>query len=278
MPRTIAEIQAEIIAQVQAETLLADLNSASVSAIWRLWTYIVATAIWTLEVLFYQHLSDVNNLLAALKPHTLRWYAAKAKAFQFGYALALDTDLYDNAAFTPTQIAASKIVMYSAAVDNTGGLTLKVAKTVGNLPTPLSASEYAAFAAYIAQVKDAGVRIDVLSAPADKITLSVDIYYDATVLSSTGARLDGTEYEPVKTAINNYLNSLPFNGLFVKTYLTDAMQRVSGVVVPEIKACACARYDSSSLFSVDVFYQPYSGYLKFYQTTDLVITYIPYIY
>ena len=62
--------------------------------------YVVATAVWTLEKLFDRHRQECTELINELKPHSIRWYANKAKAFQFGKSLVPDTDQYDNTGLT----------------------------------------------------------------------------------------------------------------------------------------------------------------------------------
>ena len=102
-----------------------------------------------------------------------------------------------------------------------------------------------------------------------------DRYYDPTILNPEGGRLDGRSSTPVVDSINEFLKSLPFNGVFVKAHLTDAMQNVEGVFVPQIRSISATRNDSDSFTEIDIQYEPFSGYLKFLETTDLVINYIP---
>ncbi len=87
MARTITEIQDDIISRITATAGLADLNSSSKTAVWRLWTYVVAVTAWVLENLFDLHKSEVTSLINEKAPHSLRWYANKAKDFQHGSEL-----------------------------------------------------------------------------------------------------------------------------------------------------------------------------------------------
>lgn len=273
MARTIDEIQASLIADIQADPVLAPVaTSTSKTALWRLWTRIVATCAWTVEVLFDTLKTEVTELLDLLKPHTLRWYATKAKAFQYGYTLPADTDKYDNSLLTETQITTSQIVKYAAVTELTKGLRIKVAKLGADLE-PLSAPELTAFRAYMARVKDAGVSLQIDSLPADNLKLELDIYYDPLLLNNVGQRIDGSDLTPVKTAIENYLKNLPFNGLFALTFLVDALQKVDGVVIPKIKV-AQAKYGAFPFTSINEIYAPDSGYLRFAVPGDLVLNYI----
>lgn len=274
MARTIEQIQAEIIAAKEADANLSALTSGSATAIWRLITRVVAKAIVTMEVLFDSFKLDVDSAIATLKPHTARWYQQKALDFQYGYSLVDGQDYYDNSALTVDQIAASKIVSNAAVTDTPGQLVVKVNKTVSGVLTPLATAEYNAVVSYLAEIKDAGIRISVLTFNADKLKLVIDCYYDPIILGPTGARLDGSSNTPVKDAINNFLLTLPYNGVFVKAHLVDAIQAVDGVFVPEVRSCLAARFDNASFTGVDIQYAPYSGFLRIYNDADLVINYI----
>jgi len=94
-------------------------------------------------------------------------------------------------------------------------------------------------------------------------------------LSADGSRLDGSVQEPVRDAINAFLKDLPFDGEFVKSYLVDALQKIEGVFVPQIASCQAAKFDSTSFETVDIKYNPYSGFIRIYNVTDCVINYIP---
>ncbi len=99
------------------------------------------------------------------------------------------------------------------------------------------------------------------------------VYYDPLVLSSTGARLDGSDNEPVKTAIKKYLENLPFNGTYVLAYHIDFVQKIDGVIIPHIVSAA-ARYGTLDFNSINVLYEPDAGYLRFATDSDLQIEYI----
>ncbi len=275
MARSISEIQTQIIAAVQADTTLSGLSSTSVTAIWRLWTFVVATAIWTLEVLFDAFKSEVTELVAAQKAHTLRWYQTKALAFQLGGTLGAGSDVYNNTGLTDDQVTAQKIVTNAAVSEVDNQLIIKVAKTVSGELQPLESGEITAITTYLTEIKDAGVKLILRSVAADRLKVVVDVYYDATVLSSTGARLDGTSSTPVQEAAKAFLLELPFDGQFVKSHLVDKLQAVDGVIVPEIRLCQARRNDDPSFSAVDVFYQPFSGFLKYYTpSTDLILNFI----
>lgn len=281
MARTIATIQAAIMTQISGDaTLSTQLTSTSRVAIFRLVAYIVAVCTWTLETLFDLHVIEVNQTIANKNPHTAQWYASMAKEFQLGMDLQSD-GTYDNTGLTDDQVAATQIVSYAAVIEQVVSgrikLRIKVAMTDGNGDLAALGDVYlAAFSAYIARRKDAGVWIEISSGAADSLMLSLDYYYDPLILNSSGQRIDGTDNAPVPTQINNFLKSLPFNGIFSINALNDALQSIDGYKELKINY-AMARYGAFPFASVNVTYTPDAGYLRIYNSnTDLLINYIPY--
>lgn len=249
-------------------------TSTSKVAIFRLFTRIVASCAWTVEILFDTLKTEVNDLLAALKPHTLRWYAKKAAAFQYGCELAVDSDVYDNTLLTEEQVDATLIVKYVAVTEGNKLLRVKVATEDTDLE-PLTEPQLEAFAEYMARIKDAGVRLQIESNAADSLKLSLKIFYDPLILNSDGQRIDGADSEPVQNAVKAYLKNLPFNGTFVLAYLTDALQKVDGVVIPHIVE-AYTKYGALPFTSIDVKYEPDAGYLRIAdEEEDLTIEFVP---
>jgi hypothetical protein len=275
MARTITEIQNDMISRITATAGLTDLNSTSKTAVWRMWTYIVAVTVWALENLFDLHKNEVNTLINEKAPHSLRWYANKAKDFQYGSELVDGEDYYDNTTLSEEEVTKRKIIAFSAVVEQAKGLRLKVARIVSDDLDALSNIQLASFEAYMNRIKDAGVNpLIIESLPADNLKLTLNIYYNPLVLDNTGSRLDGTDPNPVGKKIKDYLKNLPFNGTMVLAYLVDALQQVDGVVIPHIVQ-AQARYGALPYTAFDVKYSPDAGYLRILNEADLQISYTP---
>ena len=246
MARTIEQIQQEIYQSKENEPALAELNSTSKTAIWQLWIYIVAFAIWTLEKIFDQHRKEVDGLLSELKPHTARWYRNRALAFQYGFDLKEDGDVFDNQNKTEDEINASKIVKYSAVIEkDTGQLIVKIATETAGKLQPISQSQQQAFEAYIAEIKDAGVRITVTNYLPDRLILDLVVYYDPLVLDENGThRLNAGK--PIEEAIEAYMKELPFNGELVLAHLIDKLQQVEGIKIPHLLEARSAWIDPNT--------------------------------
>ena len=154
MAQTIDEIENDIVATIQADPVLAaQLNSTSKVAIWRLLARVAATVAFTLQKQYDLLVVLVNEIIASLKPHSLRWYALKAKAFQYGYNLVAESDYYDNTGIADSVVLASKIVAYAAVVEQTRGLRIKVATDNGTDLGPLSTPKLTAFCSLHAAVE-----------------------------------------------------------------------------------------------------------------------------
>lgn len=282
MARTITEIHAELtsslVTEMAAINITIDPSTWSKANLLRLVTYVVAVCQWTIEQLHDTHKTEINELIAAKKPHSLRWYAEKAKAFQFGDNLAPEQDFYDNTGIPDEEVEKAKVVKFAAVVrqKRSNGrvfLRVKAARTTGTDLAPLTIDQLDSLRAYFDRIADAGVDIEVDSGEADQLQLELKIYYNPLIIGSNGSRLDGTNDAPIPNAIRAYLQNLPFNGLFVLAQLIDSLQAVEGVEIPHLVACQTS-YAGFPPASVDVEYIPDSGYLRI-DDAHLKIVYIP---
>ena len=277
MARTIQEIQTLILQAKAQEPALNELNSTSKVAIWRLWVYIIAVAIWSLEKLFDQHRADIDKRLAELKPHTARWYRSKALAFQYGFDLLPDSDKFNNQGHTEEAIEASKIVKYSAVIEskNEGRLIVKIAGEQGEQLQPITDAQKQAFEAYLQEIKDAGVRLSVVNYQPDVLHLQMKIIYDPLVLDSNGQSiLHATK--PVEETVKSYLKHLPFNGELVLAHLIDALQQAEGVKIPHLVLAQSKNITSGGGYgafeTIEISKIPTAGYFTIDNFND--ITYV----
>jgi hypothetical protein len=274
--RTINEIYDEIIAEKETQTvlddltpnpetslgLLNDLSSSSKVAIWRLWAYIVAVAIWVHEQMFEVFKEEAEAIAAAAPAGTARWYQKKVFEFQFGDSLSFVNNQY---VYDPVD-ESNRIVTRCAVQDRGDGVVvIKVAK--GTTPGPLTSGEKSALEGYIAKIKFAGTRVAVVSLNADDIDISYDIYYDPIVPLAT-------LQSAVQNAIEGFASSLEFNGEFRITKFTDALQAVTGVIDPVFQS-ATATPDGGSAAAFAVSYQPAAGHVTFADTAANMFSFIP---
>jgi len=231
--------------------------------------YVVSVAIWSLEVLFDTHRTEVRSLIDSSKPHRLKWYVNKTLSFQYGRALVTDSDVYDNTDVTDEQIESERVVKYAAAVEVAGRIVIKVAGEANGERDKLTAEQESALVAFLKEVKDAGVKIDLINKAANSFKATIDIYYDPMVLNASLSSL-ANGGNPVKDAIENFIQNLPFNGEYRNSALVDRLQNVPGVVIPELHI---AVIDGTQ---VQAKATPTAGYMRVYNDTDLTLNAIPY--
>lgn len=254
-------LTARYVSEMNAIGVAVDPATWSQTNLQRLLFFVVAFVFKTIEELFDQHKNEIDATIAAMKPHSLQWYAETGKKFRYGQNLLPESDKYDDTGLTTAQIAAMKIIAYIAVVEQQRGLRIKVAKLVNGELAPLSNQELAAFVAYMERVKDAGVKLSITTSNADALKLSLRVKYNALVMNGSGQRIDGTSQTPVQDAVRNFLKNLPFNGVFSVSKLVDAIQAVDGITDVKIDLVQ-TQYGALPFTSVDIDYTPDSGYLR----------------
>lgn len=256
-----------------AQALLQDVTSPSKVARWRLWLWVVATAMWVHEKLWDQHRAEVDAIVAAAHIGTPRWYVQQALAFQYGYELVLVGNVFQYPAIVPE----AQIVKRAAIVETGGTAILKVAKLVSGVVTALTSAEVAAFSAYIDDIRLAGTAINILTDDPDLLHVEYTVEYDPNVLTSTGALITDPDVFPVRDAITAFIANLPFNGKLVLNNMTDAVQAATGVVNPTLTT-ARAKWGALPYAAINVRYSSHAGHMAIDPALPLsaTLTYVPY--
>lgn len=221
MARTIAVIKAQILASVAADSDLAVLTSQSQTAYWRLWCYIQAVAINLLEQIIDLFTIEIEDLISSNVPATVPWIRAEVLLFQYSAAnpqiVQINTDFSVGYATVDETL---QIISNCAVVPkNNGQIDIKVA--TDSPPTQLSAPQVVALSAYIDDILPAGALYNVVNAAADTLRIDGTIYYNG--------QYNGTIQANVETALNTFMNSLPFNGVIKVTDIIQAILDVAGV-------------------------------------------------
>ncbi len=228
MARTIQEIQDEILAAKSQHSELDILSSNSQVSIWRLWVYVVAASIWTVEKIFDLLRFDIDAINAANVIGSEAWYVERAYEFQYG-----DIPVIDEGRLVYDSIDESKQIIKRASIVRLGNenanAIIKVA-TIDEQTNELRAldtNEITAFNGYIRNLMFAGSFIGTRSLPADFLKLYAKIYYNAIYpLLELEVR--------VADAINEHIANVPYDGKFFLIRLIDAIQNVEGVSDIEI--------------------------------------------
>lgn len=243
MARTVLQIYDQIIAEKQSmsalsalqpsidtsQSLLSDLSTTSKVAIWRLWAFVTAVIIHTLEVYHDNHKMDVEDIISRSVPGTIKWYSERCLEWQFGDALVFTDNVYK---YNPV-IPANRIVKRVSVRDtqnSPGQVLIKVAKVDAlNNVLPLSATELQLFSQYLDEIKFAGTRISLISQNPDTIVGNFTIWFD-------GQLVPFTVLTEVDVAVKLYLRAIPFDGVFRVSDLILAIKAVKGVIDLQINS------------------------------------------
>lgn len=254
-----------------ADLLMSDLNSGSNVASWRLWLWIVAFASWLVEGLFTVHKNEIEEILSAKAPHTLRWYAEESKKYQHGYSMTWNGNYY-----TYEEIdTASQIITYAAASESGGIIKLKVAKEADDSLSVLTQAEKSGLEEFWSRWKDAGVIIEIVNQPADLLKVTMTIVRDRLVLNSENQLIRDTSVYPVDDAINQFRMNLEFDGILRLSELAAAIKEAEGVVDVKISSAQWKSSTAVEYTVVNMEVIPESGYFQIDVTSS--ITYEDYI-
>lgn len=247
-------------------TYIQDVASASRVAMWRLWVYIMATALYTHEVLFDTFKAEAEAIAASSIAGNLAWYADQVKKWQYGFSLVFNNATYRYYYADTTSTAAiaarlvAKVSVREVTTSTYSGIVIKVAKDSGGTLVPLDSTpgtELTSLTTYVNYIKFAGVQTVVLSLPADTVKLNLKVYYDGTqVLTDVQTA--------VQDALNAYLINIEFDGVLYINKLVDALQavptlRTPWVLVNQVQAKASTDVGYTT---VTESYEPASGYFQ----------------
>lgn len=249
----IKAIREEVYEELITDADLALVNDPSSVALWNLFADIFAYVAYILHKLWTIYEQRLITASKEVIPHNSFWYADQAKKFQLGDIL----DATNGIVQYPIIDKAKQIVTASAVKESGGNLILKIAKDGSGGLEPLTSPELLAFKAYVRDFKDAGVNVLIVSQNPDLLKAALDIYYNPIIpLTIVRANVEG--------AINNYVNNLPFDGIFRRNHLIDAIQAVEGVEDIKINTCeATVSYINTPNYTpIDVSYESIAGYMN----------------
>lgn len=268
MARSISEIKAQIINAIAGNSDLQGLDSSSGFGIYGLFAYIVSVAINQLEKLFDVHVTEVDKAIYENKPGTARWYRNMSLAFQYGFNLLTDDDQFDNTGFTTDQIEASKIIKYCSVKESleSSRLIIKIAGEIGDNLIPLTATQITSFQFYMSEVAYAGVKINIVNNPADKLALNIKVYRNPLVIDELGNNIL-TGGKTVESAIKKYMKNLPFDGELVINDMIDYLRDVAGVLNVHVISAQSNHKDLvtgiyTNFATIDVKTIPVAGYFE----------------
>lgn len=239
MARSTDDILIQMDDKQTAETGLASLNNPSQTSIYQLFKKIIAQCINYFEQLQDTHKDEINSLISSAAAGTAAWLQRQVLNFQYSATIPQVVSLVDYAPQYATVDETLRIVSRCAVVTDLNKI-VKIKVATGDTPTTLSAAQYTSLYSYIDSILQVGVSFDLVNLTSDKLYIEGEVYYDGQYNSVIQ---DNTE-----SAINSYLENLPFNGAVIISELENAIQAVSGV--KDVKLISVkARQDSTVLAS-----------------------------
>lgn len=210
----------------ESDTFEGSFSSVSIEAIL---FGIIASMAYVLEKLFDSFKASVETTIAAAIPATVAWYHKICLEYQHGDQLVLDSATQQ---YRYEQVDASKQKVKYAAVRDKGGYVSILVSGEGadGYPIALSNDIIRPFEQYITTRKPAGVQVEIDTYDPDDIKISIAVQYDPLVMNSNGSLINDINRYPVEEAIESYLRSILYGGVFNKTKLSDAIQSADGVV------------------------------------------------
>jgi hypothetical protein len=220
MARTIEQIQSAIITDIQATPELAEANSTSKRAIWRLFAYVQASAILLLEQIIDTFITANELKISQGIPATASWLNSKVLEFQYS---ATNPQIVQLVNFVPVYPVIDKslnlITRCSVVTTLSSQVIVKVAKN--DPPVALTSTELSSLQSYINQIGVIGVNYNTQSLTSDKLYIDAEVYFDGQYSTVISAR--------VISAINTFLSTLSFNGILKVSDIELAIRGVVGV-------------------------------------------------
>jgi hypothetical protein len=272
---SINDIKQQILTEAQSQASLSGLTSTSKAAIYNIWAYVVAVVIWLLYEFFDEFKIDMSQMIREQKRYSRLWFRGKALEYRHGQDLPAFSDEYDTEVDETTNLPVTRAAVEELELNLRKHLFIKVATGEDEL-SPVSDLVKTGLEQYFGRIKPAGTKIVIFSDVADELKLNLKFFYNPLVLDATGARIDGSDDEPVQNAIRSFLKDLPFNGELRLTALVDLLQNIEGCADREVYINeASYRYGTLTSFQpISSNYYSNAGYMVV-SDENLTINFIP---
>jgi hypothetical protein len=269
--RPINEIYSDIIAYANSDPKLTELTSTSQLALYKLIAFCVATSLNYHEQLIDELVTEIETHISPI--NTEKWFYDQSLKFQYGDVIQIGNDFLP---YYPVIDPTKQIIKRCTAKETTDDIVeLKVATyDSSNNLIALDTDQINAYESYINTIKPAGTPVRIISLNKDRLMVNANIYYDPQYTLSV-------VQENVKNTINNYLATLPFNGVVslsqLEIQLITNTEGVLDLVFNEVKG-RTAGISITSAIPFNRFYETSAGYIISEDTPsytlDDTITYI----
>lgn len=228
MARSVAEIQAQIIAQKDLQASLAGLSSPSQTAIWRLWTYIVAVAIAIFEQVLDVFKTDIEALVSSNPPQTEKYLKNKAiNYFQYDAVTPQVLVSDETTNFVPTYpvVDVTKRIITRCSITTLASKIVEIKVAKSEPPSALAVAEKAAADSFFNEFLGPGVSYRLISDDADKIFVEGIVNFNGAYKTVIEAN--------VKAALNTLYQDIAsqekFNGKLLVSDIEATIKGVPGV-------------------------------------------------
>ncbi|MCT4614560.1 MAG: hypothetical protein N4A49_06760 [Marinifilaceae bacterium] len=254
MARTVNEIQNQILDQIKSE--IPQLNSTSKTAIYRLFSYIIACSIYLFEIILDNHKKDVDKIIEENKIGRIPWYVKLVKDFQ------LDTEIFIIDGIPKYKIIdeKKKIVKKVAIVEQEEKLKIKLAKTKDKKLVPLSETELLQLENYLDKTRIAGTSIELVSLNADKLYYEIDIYFDA-IFNSDDVK------NRLLDRMNLFRDNDSFDSVFKRHEFLSQILETEAVVDCKIRVLKAKQ--GEDIESIDLVYDVKAGYFNWDENSSI---------
>lgn len=221
MARSITQILTQMENELAAQSSLSGLNSPSQTAIYKLWMYIMASAIYFHETLWDIFKGEIETIVDNAPVGTDGWVQQKCFEFQYDAVTPQVVTISDTFVVGYDAVDETLRIVTRCSVKTLPNKIVSVKVAKSDPPTALTLTELNSLKGYLDDISFAGVQYNAISLSSDKIYLKGSIYYNgqySTVIATN-----------VIAAVNNYLANTPFDGDIRVQKLVDAIQDVEGV-------------------------------------------------
>lgn len=219
-PRTIDQIQAQMIQQLSSYPLLAPLlpNTSKVAKFTN-WTYIISFCIYSLEVIWSILQSDIENTVSLGRPETAKWIQNQVLNFQYSATTPQVVVINPDFSVGYASINPSMRIITNCSVtgNGTGGILIKVTTAAG----PLSGPQLSALNSFLDTILGPDINYQLVNALADTLEIDGTVFFDG--------QFSGSIVTDVTNALLAYLAALPFNGVVKVGELDSVIRKVNGV-------------------------------------------------